>query len=446
MIQEDLTRQSALGQVWTPDKVAQKMSKLLLDSLPLSKKLSILDPAVGPATFPKALMTVAPERNFSITAYDVDSRMTALTSDFASCNSQTIQCFNSDFLRCENPGIFDAIIMNPPYIRQELIDGDAKALYYNVLEADYGEKLNRRSNLFVLFLLKAMSNLAPGGVLCAIVYEAIANCTYGKQAMKLLNERAETIYQEHISEPFGEAIIDARIILWKKYEVNNNKQASNNTIENKNGMVPLGTLMDVRRGTTLPYRKLFLPSSQHPMIHFAKPILVKQRNPDLFTCQQFDFAFTDLADVSLRNYLTVEFLKQGLDISKISVKPISGDICFNYYLRDKPRHLFNEAHVDVSDNFYVGKPLNDFPSLAAWILLNSDMYTNCVMANGRNQGNGLTKLQICDYKAAMVPDWGSITKEKLTFLLQRAHELLHAQLTYNTFRMEASELAQWIYQ
>ncbi len=440
-----LIRQSSLGQVWTPDGVAQKMARLLLENMGDKKHLRILDPAVGPATFPKALFSVAKDQRISVLACDVDRRMTEYTKKIAPFNRNSIDCLECDYLRSEKLGIFDAIIMNPPYIRQELIKPPDKNCYYKILDNAYQTRINRRSNLFVLFLLKALADLPEGSILCAIVYEAINNCAYGKEALELMTSYSEIIYQEHIKEPFDNAIIDAQIILWRKNSKTAATVSKPISLDTNSDNVPLSAIMAVKRGTALPYRKIFLPSPEHPLRHCAKPILIKQRNPDLFTCRQFDYAFTDLDNAALCDYLSKTFIQQGLDISKIVVRPVSGDICFNYYLRDKPRHLYNEAGVNVSDNFYVGKPLHDFPSLVAWLLLNSDIYTNSLMANGRNQGNGLTKLQMSDYKTAMVPNWLRIPKEKLSFLMAKAAELLHAQVTYNTFRSQASELAKWAY-
>src|SRR5699024_7423879 len=80
-------------------------------------------------------------------------------------------------------------------------------------------------------------------------------------------------------------------------------------------------------------------------------------------------------------------------------KKYSPPIIFNYYVRSNPRHLLNKNNLPVADNFYGISP-NDFPIKMAWLLLNTDIYLNCILSNSRSQGNGLRKLQLYEYRNA----------------------------------------------
>jgi hypothetical protein len=78
-------------------------------------------------------------------------------------------------------------------------------------------------------------------------------------------------------------------------------------------------------------------------------------------------------------------------------------IVFNYYLRNRPRHIFNPRHA-YSDNFY-GLPVENGVSPLAWLAaLNTTAVSAEVMARSRNQGDGLAKIQLFEYREVNVPD------------------------------------------
>ena len=71
-----------IGQVLTPDAVAEKMIKRSLVYLK-NKNLSILDPAIGPATFLKAINKLKINvKNFD--GYDIDNRMVTISNEYLS--------------------------------------------------------------------------------------------------------------------------------------------------------------------------------------------------------------------------------------------------------------------------------------------------------------------------------------------------------------------------
>jgi methylase of polypeptide subunit release factors len=67
---------------------------------------------------------------------------------------------------------FDMIIMNPPYVRQEKINGliNSKQIL-KAHFADHGFKIPEKSNLYVYFFLKTLGHLKDQGVLVAITYD-----------------------------------------------------------------------------------------------------------------------------------------------------------------------------------------------------------------------------------------------------------------------------------
>ncbi|MEL7659197.1 MAG: hypothetical protein AAGU75_25175, partial [Bacillota bacterium] len=76
-------------------------------------------------------------------------------------------------------------------------------------------------------------------------------------------------------------------------------------------------------------------------------------------------------------------------------------LVFNYYLRNRPRHIYNPLRA-YSDNFYGLSPLEG--DALAWLaVMNSTSVCAEIMAHSRNQGNGLAKIQLFEYRRILVP-------------------------------------------
>ena len=441
-------RNLCLGQVWTPKGIALKMVKAAMGRFPQNNCISVLDPAVGPFTFPQAFIDAGvAERVHSFTMIDVDPRMTRISRGLCP-RKPSWNVIRKDYLLGEGSSSYDLVIMNPPYVRQEEIPSKTKAIYYKDIEARYGVIVNKRSNLFVLFLLKALTNVRNGGIVCAIVYDAILSSRYGKQALELMKKCSTLVSSEHISEPFGDALIDAQIMMWRKNDFANVTSFLNEMPKPKSqdGMKKISDLMSVVRGFTVPYRKAFIVPQDVKADFETCEILIKQRDPNIFTCETSSRIVYDTSDARALHYIKGR-LDRRKDVSKIKFSKCDrvGDICFNYYLRDKPRHLMNERGIQIADNFYVCTVLNGFPVKAAWVLLNSDLYLKAILSCGRNQGDGLIKLQAYEYKSALVPDWGRLTQVRIRKLISTANSLLEDRPSYEEFRRRASKVAEEVF-
>ena len=88
-IMEKIELKPDLGQVLTPEDVANKMVKWAADFLPKNKYIKILDPAVGPATFLKSVQN-SNLRVKGFDCYDVDEDMCRITSKYSTiCSFKT---------------------------------------------------------------------------------------------------------------------------------------------------------------------------------------------------------------------------------------------------------------------------------------------------------------------------------------------------------------------
>ena len=91
------------------------------------RPLRLVDPCVGPGTFPLAL--AATDRLFEsdrLVCIDVDPEMTAQARRAQSGIGARIEYLATDYLKWQADQAFDGAILNPPYIRQEWITDKAE--------------------------------------------------------------------------------------------------------------------------------------------------------------------------------------------------------------------------------------------------------------------------------------------------------------------------------
>jgi len=82
-------------------------------------------------------------------------------------DKNNIKLFNKDFLQYENE-MYDLIIGNPPYYVMKKTEIDKK----------YHGYFDGRPNIFVIFILHALSKLNHGGILSFVLPSSFCNCTY----------------------------------------------------------------------------------------------------------------------------------------------------------------------------------------------------------------------------------------------------------------------------
>ena len=80
-----------------------------------------------------------------------------------------------DFLLADLPGVFDFVVGNPPYVRQELIPDELLAVYRQRYTTLYN-----RADLYVPFIERGLNLLSAYGKLCYICSDRWMKCAYGK--------------------------------------------------------------------------------------------------------------------------------------------------------------------------------------------------------------------------------------------------------------------------
>ncbi|WP_411217153.1 Eco57I restriction-modification methylase domain-containing protein [Terribacillus saccharophilus] len=151
------------------------MKKWLLQSLDGGK---LLDPAVGLGK----LISDVPA-SFKIDAYDDDVEILEANQDFFTSHPN-LNLYEHDFLAHDWETTYDAIICNPPYI--PFRNADEKEIYLNLFRQNMGISLSTYTNIYALFMLKALRQLKENGRAAFIVPSDFLNARYGTKIKEYL--------------------------------------------------------------------------------------------------------------------------------------------------------------------------------------------------------------------------------------------------------------------
>jgi adenine-specific DNA-methyltransferase len=156
--------QPPIGQIFTPNIIAEFMVKNCKKYLSNSRDIKILEPCIGEGVFLKYLI----ENGFyNITAYELDHALKAyLLNKYPLKKYPQIKINFKNFFSSETDEEFDLIIGNPPYLGQnynaELFQEYRKK--YPVCEKYFVGNMD----LFYFFIHLGILKLKPGGILSYI--------------------------------------------------------------------------------------------------------------------------------------------------------------------------------------------------------------------------------------------------------------------------------------
>jgi adenine-specific DNA-methyltransferase len=164
-------RRAVLGQIFTPAPVADLAIALALEKRGAGAR--VLDPACGDGVF----LARATARGAHAFGVEIDPR-TALAA--RSHPSAAVKV--ADFLTLAPPArLFDAVIGNPPYVRQETL-GIAKGRIAARIAADWPDGpavvWSGRADLAAAFVARALRFVRPGGRVAFVVSAALLEAGY----------------------------------------------------------------------------------------------------------------------------------------------------------------------------------------------------------------------------------------------------------------------------
>ena len=428
------------GQVPTPDAIALKMAyRLLRDRV--AEPVRILDPCVGPATFPKALAGAGVLRTDDVLMLiDIDHSMLTQSAAWAREQGITFSTECGDYIETRLPAEYDYAILNPPYVRQEWLD--RKEEYATLFRERYGLRVPGTSNQYVYFVTKVLRELRPGGRLACIVYDSWQSTRFGDWLAQILEQECTWVTTEpEPNQPFNGHLIDATVI----YAEKNGERKSDALWQYTGGRVRTGPLslvpgfclisdaFQTQRGLRLKQADFFLCDAKTAVEYGATPFLKKVTKFNGYQVPEDHPEAALLLGAGDRNPAIIAELRRRLRVAlqapedNVSIltwfserpetwmlhrpAPYAG-IVFNYYIRRRPKHILNLSHA-YSDNFYGLAPreysltLREAVPMLAWLAaLNSTAACIGILSMARNQGSGLAKVQLFEYRKAHVPDLG----------------------------------------
>ena len=432
-----------LGQIFTNKYIANYMVSLF----ELKKESWILDPCFGAGVFLSALKNAG---FYNITGYEIDPIIFNETIK----NFEDLNLFNSDFLSANNVKV-DGIIMNPPYVRQEKIDSllplgiTKKTLMQNPLYKD----LPSNANLYMYFVVKAISILKKGGELVVIFPNIWMKAQSGKSLRTLIFEECTVTHQINITGKVFEkkALVDVVILKIIKSKLKNSTTIVKNLyfngkdLEDKSVIeeydlglpVQFAKIATAQRGISTGYNKLFInPPKGIPTI----PILTSPKNIVGYAVngakpEQLLYVNEPLSKTTktylekqkkeiLRNKKPVALYQKILNNDTWYNLPLisSCGLIFSYFIRNEIRFIKNDTNYLARDNFYIITPKIDTNLLFA--LLNNYYTFYQLELLGKKYGAGLLKIQRYDLENIMYPNHLLFSKDDLALLNNLSNRLI----------------------
>lgn len=417
-----------LGQVYTKSIVADYMVGLL----DCGAKAKIIEPCFGMGVF---IETLSRSNYTNVIGYEIDTNS---YEKLDQAKYPGYKFYNADFFCLEDRDI-DAVIMNPPYIRQEEIDDmELLGVTKDAIEAKcIGFSIYSKANLYLYFIARSIHLLKDKGQIVAIFPNSWINTPDGKdfyRQMELYGNIDELIQVKGF--PFvGNPLVDVLILKFTKGKKGETikKTISVSDDEIKEGSdsmslniqpqdcVPLSSIATIRRGISTGYNSVFI-NPDLTIEGILTPILSTPKDVDGYSTRA---AFLNKLLTIPENYKLPSELDNYIKSWELKIladgkpktlcnKILSGivwynlvppqpyEIIFPYIIRNSVRFIYNENRVVIRDNFYGITSKVDTMLLLA--LLNNTFVFSQLELFGKSYGNGLLKIQKYDMDNIVIPN------------------------------------------
>lgn len=440
-----------LGQVFTKGNVAHYMVSLF----ELPKQAAIMDPCYGAGSFLDALLADAYS---NVAACEMDTVLFEKTKE-KYCQYKLI---NDDFLKFEASNVFDGIIMNPPYIRQEKIDElEPYGITKETLRANpIFTGLPSTANMYMYFIMKAIDLLKVDGQLIVIFPSSWMNARSGTEFQKTMLSKCGVEKQIHIHGDVFEREALVEVVILKLIKGRTNLDTTEEYLESKDGMLqnvslresetfeefsyPFSKLATIKRGLTTGCNEMYInPEIFCENSGCFKPIISSPKNIDGYTTlnARLDRLFCPVENAvsdEISNYLDfwknkiiqeqkpkTLYLKVNSTDKWYEIREICGEgILFSYFVRNDMKFVMNETGVLARDNFYVIKPKVD--KWVMFALLNNYYTYYQLELRGKKYGAGLLKLQRYDIEGLYFPEYDLISDSDKKQMAILSHRLLES--------------------
>ncbi len=224
----NLSHRKKFAQFFTPETIADLMADWLIGN---NKLKTVLEPAFGLGVFSRNLLKKNPVLN--IRGFDIDETILKEAQSFFNTNPN-VSLNLEDYMFNDWSNEYDGIICNPPYFKFH--DYDNKSILKEI-ENRLNFKFNGFTNLYTLFLLKSIYQLAPNGRMAYIIPSEFLNSDYGKLVKEYLvktNTLRHLFVIDFKENVFDDALTTASILLLAKD--NNDKEINISTIKSKSDL------------------------------------------------------------------------------------------------------------------------------------------------------------------------------------------------------------------
>lgn len=402
----------------------------------LSGDASVLDPCFGKGVFIHSLLE---NTSFQIEGVEIDELS---YSHFTHPLSSRCHLYCGDFFDVEST--YDGIIMNPPYVRQEEIDGLRRlGVTKQKLQSACGlMSISTKANLYMYFILRAVLLLRDGGELIAIFPNSWTNTPVGRQFREQMTHfgfisdfitvvgeafegspMVDVCIMKYVKSGRGETSYKQMHILDDSIRV---EEMANPKSKGSKGLVRLRSLANIRRGITTGFNKLFINPPLFTQDHLVD-ILSSPKDVDGFSTRhclvekllalqpdsmlsEEEHAYIDNCAAIIKREGRPETLKAMIDKKLkwyVIQVPETAHILFAYIVRSNMKFILNDGNRNVRDNFYMISSKED-PLLLLALLNNFHVYCQLECC-GKTYGKGLLKLQKYDIDNIELPRLSDLT-------------------------------------
>jgi len=387
----------------------------------------------------------------TIDAYDIDGTMAALTTRMIQDQAFVAKVMHRDYLDHAREGMYTHAVLNPPYVRQEWIT--RKEEYRKLFLKRYGVVVPGTSNLYVYFLVKVIADLVAGGKFACIVYDSWQSTRFGKWLFEYLRSTCSDLRVDQVgSLPFDGYLIDATIISGTKALNPSGHSFAKVECADSPAALPgtarLDSLFKTERGLRLKQADFFMSDIDSVKYDGGKPfvkksilipgyvvsdshretVLLTTDNRDSKTRRELERRLLSAQENPEDNVSVLTWARERpLKWAQHSRSP-KAPLIFNYYLRRTPKHIYNPTRI-YSDNFYGLIPLGSVHPLAWLAALNCTASAIGILRECRNQGSGLAKVQLFEYRQANVVNLDVWPKRQVDKMQRLGQELASGHRT-----------------
>ncbi|MDO4574944.1 MAG: N-6 DNA methylase [Planctomycetia bacterium] len=205
------TYRQNFGQFFTPEYVADFMTRWVLEKNSEEPSAELFDPAFGLGMFAFAAQKRSPAP--SVSGIEIDSRILEMGRNFF---QNTVFLRHADYFQVWNE-VHSRIVCNPPYMRFQKFTHREEVL--RSFQEHLGVRFSGYTNIALAFLVKSIFELAPGGRLAYILPLDFLNSGYGTKIKEYLLKQG-TIHAllklDCESDVFPEVTTTVGILLYEK--------------------------------------------------------------------------------------------------------------------------------------------------------------------------------------------------------------------------------------